>query len=304
MSGEQLAVVRLAEAAGEVTNYAPVFVAEDQGFFEEEGLRLESTVVGGPRVISEISSGNVDVAACGAWRTAAYRFHVDPELRIFAPLTTRCPIVLISREPVEEFQWTDLYDKTVVLGPVAPPPWLMLNMAMQAAGADVSRVKAIRDLQPNESGPLYQGGMGDYFFAMPPFSQVLVDQGHHEAASFADVGGVPWSMYFSRRAFLASDDRAVRFAKALSRGVDWLFDHDPSEAPAMLDARFPGVGRDAASAAIRTARDHQVWSRGVRVDEEALMRWQHAMTDYGVLPHPIPYHDLVDDSVAARVERG
>lgn len=304
MTGEQLDVIKLAEAAGEVTNYAPVFVADDLGFFEDEGIRLESTVVGGPKVVDAIVSGQVDISACGAWRVAAYRYYADPDLRIFAPLTSRCPIFLISRDPVTDFAWSDLHGKTVVLGPLAPPPWLMLNLMMKSAGADVSQVKAIRDLNPAESGTLYRAGLGDYFFAMPPFSEVLVEEGHHRAASFAEAGGIPWSVYFAKRQFLEADDRAVRFATALSRGVEWLLDNDPADSPNMLSKHFPTVSEEAAAAAIRTSRDHGVWARGSRVDEGDLMRWQGLAAEYGLIGAPVPYGDIVDTRIAEAVERG
>ena len=65
-SQQQLQKVRVAEVTHSVF-YAPLYVAIEKGFFEEEGLEIDlTTVPGGDKTMTTLISDGADIALIGA----------------------------------------------------------------------------------------------------------------------------------------------------------------------------------------------------------------------------------------------
>src|SRR5688572_14340072 len=63
---QQKAVVRLADQPGAEVDYAAVWVAELNGYFDEEGIKIDRrTYANGPAALLELPSGNVDAVMAG-----------------------------------------------------------------------------------------------------------------------------------------------------------------------------------------------------------------------------------------------
>jgi NitT/TauT family transport system substrate-binding protein len=98
---------------GEVTRsifYAPEYVAINQGFFKAEGLDVElQTIPGGDKTMTALLSGAIDVALVGS-ETSIYvsqQGTEDPAIN-FAQLTQTDGTFLVSRKPIDKFDWNTL----------------------------------------------------------------------------------------------------------------------------------------------------------------------------------------------------
>ena len=90
--------------------YAPQYVAIENGYFEEEGINLTLvTGFGADKVATAVVSGDADIGFMGS-ESSIYIYHQNPDdyLVNFAQLTQRAGNFLVSRKPVENFQWDDL----------------------------------------------------------------------------------------------------------------------------------------------------------------------------------------------------
>ena len=98
--------------------YAPMYVAIEQGYFEEEGIDLELvTAFGADKVTTAVISGEADVAFMGSESTIyVYNQNADDYLVNFAQLTQRAGNFIVAREPMENFQWKDLKGSYVLGG--------------------------------------------------------------------------------------------------------------------------------------------------------------------------------------------
>ncbi|RUL51917.1 ABC transporter substrate-binding protein [Lysinibacillus antri] len=102
---------------GEVTRsifYAPQYVAISQGFFEEEGLKVDlATVAGGDKTMTALLSDGIDIALVGS-ETSIYvsaQGANDP-IKNFAQLTQTDGTFLVAREKIENFTWDQLKGST------------------------------------------------------------------------------------------------------------------------------------------------------------------------------------------------
>ena len=65
-SNNELQTVRVAEVTRSIF-YAPLYVAIEKGFFEEEGLEIElTTVPGGDKTMTTLISDGADIALIGS----------------------------------------------------------------------------------------------------------------------------------------------------------------------------------------------------------------------------------------------
>jgi len=298
-------VVRIS-STGAGVNYYPEFVARELGFFAGEGLDVRVEVLGnGPGVPREVGSGAADVGLGGIWLPMLYRGRLHTFMP-FAQLCNRLAAVLLARKPVERFRWADLSGRIVVAPGGAPNFWMVVASTLRRAGVDPFSVRFVADFMGEEAINLFRGGFGDFFIGMPPVSDVFLRDGVAiEVADFADLGDIPWSIFYAKPEFLDRPDNvAGRFAKAIQRALGWTLLHDPREAPAVFSRRFPTLDPDLIADAVRSCRRRGIWIGTARIPEPALMQWQNVIMQEGrLIDAPMRYEDIVDTRPAAWAER-
>ena len=112
-----LTKVKLAEVTHSVF-YAPLYVAIENGYFEEAGIDLEVILTpGADKVSAAVLSDTVDVGFAGT-ESAIYVYQGGEEdyLVTFAGLTKRDGQFILSRDCDKEFKLTDLYGKEILVG--------------------------------------------------------------------------------------------------------------------------------------------------------------------------------------------
>lgn len=112
-----LTKVRLNEVAHSIF-YAPMYVAIENGYFEEEGLDIELTNGNGAdNVMTSLIAGESDIGFMGPESTIyVYNEGSENYAVNFAQLTQRAGNFLVGREADEDFTWSDLKGKTVIGG--------------------------------------------------------------------------------------------------------------------------------------------------------------------------------------------
>ena len=114
---EELTKVTLNEVAHSIF-YAPQYVAIEEGYFVEEGIKLELvTGFGADKVMAAVLSGDADIGFMGSESSIyAYQQGANDKVVNFAQLTQRAGNFLVSREKMPEFQWEDLKGKDILGG--------------------------------------------------------------------------------------------------------------------------------------------------------------------------------------------
>lgn len=98
--------------------YAPQYLADSLGYFEEEGLDVEIILTpGADAVTSAVLSGDVDIGFCGTEATIyVYNGGEKDYLMTFAGLTQKDGSFLVSREKYDNFTLEDLKGKYIIGG--------------------------------------------------------------------------------------------------------------------------------------------------------------------------------------------
>ena len=98
--------------------YAPMYVAIEEGYFEEEGIDITLvTGYGADKTMIALLSGEAEVGFMGSEASMdTYNEGANDYVVNFAQLTQRAGNFLVSREPMEDFNWDMLMGKKVLGG--------------------------------------------------------------------------------------------------------------------------------------------------------------------------------------------
>jgi NitT/TauT family transport system substrate-binding protein len=249
-------------------------------------------------VLDDLAAGDADIVLGGVWVPAMYA-GMGRELVSIGQLNARFPMVVVTREPVEDFNWEWLTGRTVLVpGAGGTAPYEFTAGVMREHGFDPAGVKFVRDLSTAMLRELYEHGLGDAMIADPLTAQELCLTGHgHPAVRLAEVAGpMPNSVYYTDPSRI--DDLRERLV-ALMAGVGEAMaaltaGADPAP---VIDADWPGGPRQALIATAIELAANGTWS-GIAIEPEPLDRWARILSDRGLAGRHATFEELVDPSIA------
>ena len=98
--------------------YAPMYVAIEEGYFEEEGILLKLvTGFGADKTMAAVLTGEADIGFMGS-ESSIYTYvqGTDNPVINFAQLTQRAGNFLVAREEIEDFSWEMLKGEEIIGG--------------------------------------------------------------------------------------------------------------------------------------------------------------------------------------------
>ena len=109
--------------------YAPMYVAIEEGYFEEEGIDLTLvTGFGADKTMTAVLTGEADIGFMGSESTIyTYAGGTADYVINFAQLTQRAGNFLVSREPIDDFHWDMLKGKDVLGGRAGGMPEMVFE---------------------------------------------------------------------------------------------------------------------------------------------------------------------------------
>lgn len=98
--------------------YAPMYIAIEEGYFEDEGIDLELvTGFGADKTMTAVISGSADIGFMGSEASIyTYNEGANDYVVNFAQLTQRAGNFLVAREEMSDFTWDALKGKNVLGG--------------------------------------------------------------------------------------------------------------------------------------------------------------------------------------------
>jgi len=145
--------------------YAPMYVAIEEGYFEEEGIDLTLvTGFGADKTMTAVLSGEADIGFMGSESTIyTYLGDTNDYVVNFAQLTQRAGNFLVSRTPVEDFKWEDLKGTTVLGGRKGGMPEMVFEYILKTNGIDPAADLTIdQSIDFGSTAAAFSGGQGDY----------------------------------------------------------------------------------------------------------------------------------------------
>ena len=198
---------------GEVTRsifYAPLYVAIEEGFFEDEGLDVKlTTIPGGDKTMTALLSDGIDIALIGA-ETSIYVASQNPNDAVvnFAQLTQTDGTFLVAREDVNEFNWDMLKGSTFLGQRVGGMPQMAGEFVLKNNGIDPKKdLTLIQNIDFANIASAFASGTGDYVQLFEPTASMFEEQGVGKiVASFGEeLGAIPYTVFMAKESEFKND---------------------------------------------------------------------------------------------------
>lgn len=290
--------------------YAPLYVAINNGFFEQEGLKIELSNGGGAdRSMTAILSGDADIGLMGP-EAAIYVTEGGAQDRpvVFGQLTKRDGSFIVSKTAIEDFTVADLVGKEIIGGRKGGVPAMTLEYVIKEAGYTIGtgadQVNLRTDVAFDLTASVFDSTDADFCTLFEPTaSELCAERGYHIVASVGEVSGeVPYTAFMARRGYIDENPLTVeRFLRAVYRGYRFLLTADVNEIAESLKPSFEGVSDASIITSIQSYIDCDAWVQSPAMTEAAFDRLQDIMISAGELDEKVKFSSVIDNTIANRV---
>ena len=289
--------------------YAPQYVAISNGFFEEEGLKLEITTgQGADQVMTSILAGQCDIGLCGP-EAAIYVYNEGKEdyVEVFAQLTQKDGSFLVSKEDTDNFSWQDLKGKTVIPGRKGGVPYMTLEYVLKQNGINPETDLVLDDsIKFDLMAGAFTGGEAEYVTLFEPTASMTEDagKGYVVAAVGEAAGEVPYTAYCAKKSYIANNEEIIKkFTNAIYKGEQWVKNHSAREVAESIQEFFPDTSVESLETSVEKYKEIDAWKDNPVLKEEAFDKLQLIMTEAGELEQKAPYDKIVNNKYAEEVSR-
>ena len=293
-----LTQVTLSEVAHSIF-YAPQYAAIELGYFEEEGIDLTLINAGGAdKVMTSLISGDAHIGFMGSEASIyVYAEGATDYVINFAQLTQRAGNFLVSRTPVEDFNWTDLIGSTVLGGRKGGMPQMVFEYILKKHGIDPATDLTIdQSISFGLTAAAFTGGDADYTVEFEPYATLLEQEGSgYVVASLGEASGyVPYTAYSAQKSYLeAHPDIIQGFTNAIQKGLDYVNSHSADEIAMVIAPQFPETDVDTIAIIVERYLAQDTWKEDTIFEESSFDLLQNILAEAGELPEKVPYEELV-----------
>lgn len=287
--------------------YAPLYVAIENGYFDEENIEIKLTNGGGANnSMTALLSGTADIGLMGP-ETVIYvqGQNKSDAPKVFGQLTQRDGSFLVSRNPEPNFEWTSLRGKEILAGRKGGVPAMTFEYVLSELGMQNNVDYTLNfDVQFNLMTSAFISGIGDYCTVFEPTASEYQANGTwHIVASVGTQGGeIPYTSFIALESYIEENSETVEnFMKALKKAYEFIESHSEREVAEAIVKQFPSTTISSIETSIKSYKNINAWKSDLIATESSFNRLQDIMISAGELDARVNFNDLVDNTIAERV---
>ena len=289
--------------------YAPLYVAIEEGYFAEEGINLTLvTGFGADKTMTAVLTDEADIGFMGSESTIyTYAGGSKDYVVNFAQLTQRAGNFLVSREPIENFDWEMLKGTEVLGGRAGGMPQMVFEYILKKNNIDPKADLSIdQSIDFGSTAAAFSGGQGEFTVEFEPHATSLEEKGDgYVVASLGeDSGYVPYTAFSAKKSFIEGNPEVIQsFTNALQKGMDYVNSHSSSEIADVIAPQFAETPKETITTIVTRYHDQNTWKENLVFEEDAFMLLQNILEEAGELSERVPYEDLVTTSFASEAAK-
>lgn len=286
--------------------YAPMYVAIENGYFENEGLDIHLVNgAGADNVMTALISGDADIGFMGPEATVYVYNQGSQNYAVnFAQLTQRAGNFLVSRSPDDNFSWQDLKGRTVLGGRAGGMPQMIFEYVLKLHNIDPETdLTIIQNIDFGLTAEAFATGTADYTVEFEPFATSLEKNGNgYVIASLGeDSGYVPYTCFSALESYIQENPDTIQsFTNAVQKGLDYVNSHTPAEIADAIQPQFEETDTETLITIIDRYAAQDTWKKNCIFTEEAFTLLQNILDQAGELTERVDYQALIDPSFAKK----
>ena len=300
--------VRLNEVTHSVF-YAPLYLAIENGYFEENGITVELTNGGGAdKSMTAVLSGTADVGLMGP-ESAIYDYNQGQNGYpvVFGQLTQKDGSFLVSRNEEPDFCWEDLEGKEILAGRKGGVPAMTFEYLINEHGLyNGENVTLNFDVQFNLMTAAFLNGTADYCTVFEPTASEYEKEGKwHIVASVGEGSGeIPYTSFIAKQSYINENKDVINgFLKAILKAIDYIGTHTTTEVATAIVPQFPSTTIESIATSVDSYKKIQAWTTDLKMTESSFTRLQDIMERAGELDKRVEFSKLVNNDYAAEANR-
>ncbi len=294
--------------------YAPMYVAIEEGYFAAEGIDLELiTGYGADKTMTALLTGEADIGFMGSEASIYTYLQGAQDYAVnFAQLTQRAGNFLVSRTPIDNFNWNMLKGTYVLGGRKGGMPQMVFEYILKMNQMNPDTDLTIdTSIDFGSTAAAFAGakegdaGYADFTVEFEPHATSLETQqkGYIVASLGVDSGYVPYTAFSARKSYIEENpDVLLSFTKALQKGIDYVASHSSDEIATVIKPQFPETELNTITTIVTRYQTQDTWKKDLIFTEESFILLQNILMEAGELEDYIPYKDLVTRNFAEQAK--
>lgn len=283
--------------------YAPMYLADALGYYEEEGFEVEFTNGGGAdNTMAAILSGSADVGFCGP--EAALYIAIggsSDSPKVFGQLTKRDGSFLVARTPEPDFKWSDLEGKEILAGRKGGVPAMTFEYVIEELGVNAS---LNYDVDFNYMTAAFESGIADYCTMFEPTASDYEAEGKgYIVASVGEQSGeIPYTCFAAKESYINENPEKIEgLLRAVTKATKFVMENDAATVAEYLAPYFDGTSEESLANSVQAYKDIDAWVSNMAMEEAAFTRLQDVIENSGELERRVDFDELILTDVAQKV---
>jgi NitT/TauT family transport system substrate-binding protein len=270
----------------------PLYVAQREGFFEEENLTVKTSLLSsGDKIMSATLSGDLDIGYYTPdWVVQAVEVG-DAEVQVFLGGSDVPVYSLMVGDGVKSY--ADLKGQRVAVSAIKASDAYLMRKMLAANGLEEGDYSVIQAGGSTDRAAALKSGSVAAALIIPPFDQGLIDEGFDRLdLSSETLTKYAWDVNWARTEWLKENaDTAKSYCSAWVKAVEWLYDTGNRAAAVGILAEELKVSKETAESTYDLFVENEVWSPHGKIDRAGMGNLLDAMVEQETLKSPAPEVD-------------
>lgn len=283
-------------------NWSAAYVAEEMGYFEEEGLSVEWALYDdGPVAFQGMHGGDSQFCLLSQEPVLKAQEEGLESSFVYAVLDTRL-YGFVSNADIKTV--ADLKGKTIFAGMQGSAPYSFVSSILREGGLDPEKDVTFVNMEYSASMAALEAGQiqASYINVDNRLEitsmdvNILVDTANEDdAVKYLKSEVFPGEIVCATKQYVEENPETVQaFVNAISKATDWMNEHSAEEIAELLASYYEGVESDILAQKFEIIKTALTKTGYIGEEEE------YAVQDFcignGVITERIPYEDMVDMS--------
>ena len=296
-NNSNLTKVKLAEVTHSVF-YAPLYVAIENGYFEEVGIDLELILTSGAdKVAAAVLSNDVNIGFAGP-ESAIYVYKNGEEdyLVTFAGLTKRDGQFIVARKKIDDFKVEDMYGKEVLAGRKGGMPIINFINGVNNSNADIDKINVNSSIDFASLAGTFISGTGDFVNLFEPNALKLEKEGlGYVVGSIGKLSGeMPYTAFYSRKSYIEKNSDTINnFNKAINKGLEFVKNNTNEDIAKVILNQFPDNSLNDVVSIVKRYKEADSWLDNTTITEESYKNLENVMIKNNLLDDYVSFDKLV-----------
>lgn len=290
--------------------YAPLYVAYNLGYFEDEGLKVTiESATGSDASMTALISGSADIALIGP-EQVVYSANVKDRPVVFGQLTQTDGSFIVGKSNSDSFTLDDLKGKTIIGGRAGGLPAMTLEYVIREAGLTIGTNTSNNEvnLRTDVSFPMIASefitSSSEYCTLFEPTATTLEKAGNgYVLKAVGEISGpLPYTCFTAKTSYLQKNsNKAEKFLKAVYRGYQYIATQSNADSAQALAPSFSGMTNEELEIAVRQYLSINAWGSSMAMNQDVFDRLLTVINTTSGTNYAPNFADIVDNSIANKV---